>query len=93
MHNLANSTFDLYVLCIKLAHKTTQFRRLLVENFITVVYSLFGRIKHVSGLSPQFWGFGATEYRSPLCQQATFTQCVNYGSTNVGKSICWHTGE
>ena len=32
--NLANSTFNLSVLYIKLAKKTKQFRRLVLENFI-----------------------------------------------------------
>ena len=41
--NLANSTFNLYVLCIKLAQNTKQFRRLVLENFITVIHFLFGR--------------------------------------------------
>ena len=35
--NLANSTFDLYVLYIKLARNTKQFRRFVLENFITVI--------------------------------------------------------
>ena len=41
--NLANSTFNLYILYIKLAQKTKQFRRLVLENFITVISFLFGR--------------------------------------------------
>ena len=41
--NLANSTFNLYVLYIKLAQNTKQFRRLVLENFITVINFLFGR--------------------------------------------------
>ena len=41
--NLANSTFNLYALYIKLAQNTKQFRRLVLENFITVIYFLFGR--------------------------------------------------
>ena len=40
--NLANSTFNLYVLKIKLAQNTKQFRRLVQENFITVINFLFG---------------------------------------------------
>ena len=35
--NLANSTFNLYVLYIKLAQNTKQFRRLVLESFITVI--------------------------------------------------------
>ena len=40
---LANSTFNLYVLYIKLAQNTKQCRRLVLENFITVIHFLFGR--------------------------------------------------
>ena len=39
--NLANSTINLKVLYIKLAHNTKQFRRLVLENFITVINFLF----------------------------------------------------
>ena len=35
--NLANSTFNLYVLYVKLAHNTKQFRRLVLESLITVI--------------------------------------------------------
>ena len=35
--NLANSAFNLYVLYIKLAQNTKQFRRLVLENFIAVI--------------------------------------------------------
>ena len=41
--NLANSTINLYVLYIKLAQNTKQFRRLVLENFITVIHFLFDR--------------------------------------------------
>ena len=41
--NLANSTFNLYVQYIKLAQNTKQFRRLVQENFITVINFLFRR--------------------------------------------------
>ena len=41
--NLANCTFNLYVLYIKLAQNTKQFRRLVLENFITVIHFLFGK--------------------------------------------------
>ena len=40
--NLANSTFNLYVLYIKLAHDTKQFMRLVLENFITIIHFLYG---------------------------------------------------
>ena len=36
--NLANSTLNMYVLYIKLAQNTKQFRRLILENFITVIH-------------------------------------------------------
>ena len=41
--NLANSTFNLYLLYIKLAKSTKQFMRLVLENFITVFNFLFDR--------------------------------------------------
>ena len=41
--NLANSTFNLYVLNIKLAQNTKQFMRLVLEKFITGIHFLFGR--------------------------------------------------
>ena len=41
--HLANSTFNLYVLYIKLAKNTKQFSRLVLENFITVINYSFGR--------------------------------------------------
>ena len=41
--NLANSTFNLYVLYIKLAQNTKQVRRLALENFIYVIHFLFCR--------------------------------------------------
>ena len=53
--NLANSTFSLDVLYIKLAQNTKQFRRLVLESFITVINFLFGR-KAFYGLRP--WVFG-----------------------------------
>ena len=42
--HLANSTSNLYVLYSKLAQYTTEFRRLVQENFITVIYFLFGHV-------------------------------------------------
>ena len=39
----SNSTFNLLVLYIKLAQNTKQFRRLVLEHFITVINFLFGR--------------------------------------------------
>ena len=41
--NLAISTFNLYVLYVNLAQNTKQLRRLVLENFITVIYFFFGR--------------------------------------------------
>ena len=41
--NLANSTFNLYVLYIKVAQNTKQFMRLVLENFLTVINFLIGR--------------------------------------------------
>ena len=41
--NLVNSTFNLYVFYIKLAQNTNQFKRLVLENFITVIHFLLGR--------------------------------------------------
>ena len=41
--NLTNSTFNLYVLYIKLAQNTKHFSWLVLENFITVNHFLFGR--------------------------------------------------
>ena len=40
--HLANSTFNLYVLYIKLAQNAKQFKRLVQENFITVNNFLLG---------------------------------------------------
>ena len=40
--NLANSTFNLYVLHMKQAQNAKQFMRLVVENFITLIHFLFG---------------------------------------------------
>ena len=54
--NLAISTFNLYVLYIKLAQNTKQFRRLVLENFITIIHFLFGRKGTFMGLSPGFLG-------------------------------------
>ena len=41
--NLDNSIFNFYVLYIKLARNTKHLRRLVFENFITVINFLFGR--------------------------------------------------
>ena len=54
--NLANSTFNLYALYVKLAQNTKQLRRLVLENFITVIHFLFGKKRHFMGLGPGFLG-------------------------------------
>ena len=54
--NLANSTFNLYVLYIKLAQNTKQFWRLVLENFITVINLIIRQKKHFMGLGPGFLG-------------------------------------
>ena len=41
--NLNNFTFNCYVLYNKLAQNTKQFKRLVLENFISVIHILFGR--------------------------------------------------
>ena len=78
--NLANFTYNLYVLYIKLAQNTNQFRRLVLENFITIINFLFGR-KCIYGLRP--WVLGLLNISPP---------CVNYGNTYTDKSFFWHTG-
>ena len=87
--NLTNSTFNLYLLYIKLAQNTKQFRRLVLENFTTVIHFLFGRKGILWALTLGFW---AAEHLPPLCQQATSIQIVQYGNTYTGKTFCWHTG-
>ena len=62
--NLTNSTYNLYVLSIKLAQNTKQFRRLILENFITAIHFLFG-IKGI--LWAWALGFWAAEHLSPPC--------------------------
>ena len=61
--NLANSTFNLFVLYIKLAQNTTQFRRLVLESFITVINFII-RQKAFYGLRP--WVFGLLNIFPPL---------------------------
>ena len=62
--NLTNSTFNLYVLYIKLAQNTKQFRRLVLENSITAIYFLFGRKGILWAWALGFW---AAEHLSPPC--------------------------
>ena len=54
--NLANSTFNLSVLYIKLAQITKQFRRLVLENFIIVIHFLFDRKCILWGQALGFFG-------------------------------------
>ena len=60
--NLANSTFNLYVLYMKLSQNTEQFRRFVLESFINVIHFLFGRKGILWAYAP---GFGAAEHLSP----------------------------
>ena len=53
--NLANSTLNGYVLYIKLAQHIKQFRRLVLENFITVIIFLFGRKAILWAFALGFW--------------------------------------
>ena len=62
--NLTNSTFNLYVLYVKLAQNTKQFRRLVLENFITAIHFLFGRKGILWAWALGFW---AAEHLSPPC--------------------------
>ena len=87
--SITNSTFDLYVLNIKIAQNTKQFRMLVLENFFTVINFLFGRKGILWALALSFW---AADISPPLCQQVTSIQCVKYGNIYTGKSFCWHTG-
>ena len=41
--NLTDSTFNLFVLYITLAQNSKQFRGLVLENFITIIHTLFSR--------------------------------------------------
>ena len=70
---LANSTFNLYVLYVKLAQNIKQFRRLVLENFITVINFQFGR-KGI--LWAKALGFWAAEHLPPLVPASYFhTMC------------------
>ena len=62
--NLTNSTFNLYVLYIKLAQNTKQLRRLVLENFITAIHFVFGRKGILWAWALGFW---AAEHLSPPC--------------------------
>ena len=71
--NLAYSTFNLYVLYIKLAHNTKHCRRLVLENSITVFNFLFGR-KDI--LWAKALGLGTAEHLSPRVPASHFhTMC------------------
>ena len=56
--NQANSTSNLYVIYIKLAHNIKQSRRLVLvlENLISVIYPLFGRKRHFIGFRSSVFG-------------------------------------
>ena len=82
--NLANSNFNLYVLYIKLAQNTKQFKRLVLANFITAIHFLFGRTGILWAYALSFW---AAEHLTPLCRQVTSIQCVKCGNTHTGKNI------
>ena len=62
----ANSTFNLYVPYIKLAHNTKQFRRLVLKNFITVIHFLIGIENAFYGLRP--WVLGLLNTPPPVCK-------------------------
>ena len=53
--NLANSTFNHYVLYIKLAQNTKQCRRLVLENVINVIHFLFGKKGILWAYALGFW--------------------------------------
>ena len=78
--NLANSTFNLYVLYINLAQNTKQFRRTSLLSFISKSAE-----KAFNGLRP--WGFGLLNISPPLIQHATSTQYVKYGITYTAKAF------
>ena len=78
--NLANSTFNLYVLYFKLAQSTKQFRRLVLENFITVINFFFGR-KGI--LWAKALGFWAAEQLPPPCASKPFPYNVSNMVTHV----------
>ena len=67
MHeNLANSTYNLKVLYIKLAQNTKQFRRLVLENFITVINFLFASKIILWAKALVFW---AAEHLPPCASK------------------------
>ena len=84
--HLSNSTFNLYVLYIELAQNTTEFRRLVQENFITVIYFLFGR-KGFYGLKP--WVFGLQNIFNPLLGLPKFDI---FEAFNMGNGFHFHKG-
>ena len=89
--NLANSTLNVYLLYIKLAQNTKQFRRFVLENFITVFNFLRAYLVEKAIYGLRLWVFGLLNIFPPVCQQATSIQCVKYGNTYTCKSFCWHT--
>ena len=61
---LANSTLNLYVLYIKIKQNIKQFRRLVLENLITVINFLFDREGILWAKALGFW---AAEHLSAPC--------------------------
>ena len=83
--NLANSTFNLYILYIKLAQNTKQFRSLVLEIFITAINFVYGK----KGISWAYaLGFGTANHLPPsLCKHATSIQCVKYVKHKEAKAF------
>ena len=74
--NLANSTFNLHVLYIKLAQNSKQFRRLVLDNFITVIHFLFGRKGILWAKALGFWAAEHIPPPPPLVPASHFlTMC------------------
>ena len=97
--NHANSTSNLYVLYIKLAHNMNQTRRLVLENpvenpflsFIPysvekVFYGLWSWFFELQNIIP--CPLVPETFRATLCQKATFIR-VKQGNTYTDKSFCW----
>ena len=87
--NLANSTFNLYVLYIKLAQNTKQFwgwfwRTLLLSFISYSVEKAFYRLRPVV--------FGLLNIFPPLCQQVTAIQYLKCGNTYTGKTFAGTRG-
>ena len=79
--NLANSTFNLYVLYIKLAKNIKQFSRLVLENFITVIHFLFGRKGILCAKAMGFWA--AEHLPPPPCASKPLPYSVSNMVTHI----------